>query len=98
MGSGQAKRSLVYINDLVKILTSLKVTESGIFNVISANKSYQEIENHFAHKYNKRVKRIPSLIIKIAAKVGDVFSFLPINSYRLSKLEKSLTFQNSWPF
>ena len=98
VGSGQAKRSLVYLRDLVKLLTSLNGTESGIFNVISANKSYQEIENHFAHKYNKRIKRIPSFIIKIAAKVGDVFPLIPINSCRLSKLEKSLTFQNNWPW
>jgi len=96
VGSGQAKRSLVYLSDLVKLLTSLKGTESGIFNVISANKSYREIENHFANKYKRRIKRIPSLIIKIAAKVGDVIPLIPINSYRLSKLEKSLTFQNSW--
>ena len=96
VGSGQAKRSLVYLSDLVKLLTSLKGTESGIFNVVSENKSYQEIENHFANKYKRRIKRIPSSIIKIAAKVGDIFSFLPINSYRLSKLENSLTFQNNW--
>ena len=96
VGLGQAKRSLVYTNDLVKILTTLKETESGIFNVISENKSYQEIENLFANKYNKRIKRIPSFIVKIAAKIGDVFPIIPINSYRLSKLEQSLTFQNSW--
>lgn len=96
VGSGQAKRSLVYLSDLVKLLTSLRGTESGIFNVVSESKSYQEIENHFAYKYNKRIKRIPSSIIKIAAKIGDVFPLIPINSYRLSKLEKSLTFQNSW--
>ena len=97
IGFGQSKRSLVYLKDLVQILISLKGTEFGIFNIVSEDKSYHEIENHFALKYDKKIRRIPLPVVKMAAKLGDVLPFIPINSYRLSKIEKCLTFQNNWP-
>jgi hypothetical protein len=38
---------------------------------------------------------LPGCLVKIAAKLGDKLPGFPINSYRLNKLETSLTFDDS---
>lgn len=95
IGSGSAQRSIVYLEDVANTIVNLTGNESGIYNLVSENKSYREIEEYFAQKHNKRIKSLPSWLVKLAAKVGDIIPGFPINTYRLTKLENSLTFDGS---
>ena len=94
-GEGNAVRAMVDILEVSTFITRLKGNESGIFTLVSFHRSYKEVESIFAQKHKKRIKRLPSWIVKIAAKLGDNLPGFPINSYRLNKLETSLTFDDS---
>jgi nucleoside-diphosphate-sugar epimerase len=94
-GEGNAVRSMVDIKEVSTFIARLKGCESGVFTLVSFHRSYKEVESIFAQKYKKRIKRMPGWLVKIAAKLGDKVTGFPINSYRLNKLETSLTFDDS---
>jgi nucleoside-diphosphate-sugar epimerase len=94
-GEGNAVRAMVDIKEVSKFIARLKGNESGVFTLVSFHRSYREVESIFAQKYNKKIKRLPGWMVKIAAKLGDVVPGFPINSYRLNKLETSLIFDDS---
>jgi nucleoside-diphosphate-sugar epimerase len=95
IGSGNAVRSMVDVVQLSNFLVNLDGSESGIYNLVSYHRSFKEVEQIFSDKYQKRIKVIPSWMAKFAAKLGDVIPGFPLNSYRLKKLESSLTFDCS---
>ena len=95
IGSGNAVRSMVDVEQLSDFLVHLDGSESGIYNLVSYHRSFKEVEQIFSDKYQKRIKVIPSWMAKFAAKLGDVIPGFPLNSYRLKKLESSLTFDCS---
>lgn len=95
VGSGLAKRSVVFIEDIIDLIEGLTGDESGIHNIVSKDMSYLEVESIFAERYNKKIRRVPSSLVRRLAKIGDQIPFFPINSYRLEKLETSLTFEGS---
>lgn len=94
-GEGNAVRAMVDIKEVSTFISQLKGNESGVFTLVSYHRSYKEVESIFAQKYKKKIKRLPGWMVKIAAKLGDVVPGFPINSYRLNKLETSLTFDDS---
>ena len=94
-GEGNAVRAMVDIKEVSSFIAKLKGNESGVFTLVSFHRSYREVEIIFAQKYKKRIKRLPGCLVKIAAKLGDKLPGFPINSYRLNKLETSLTFDDS---
>lgn len=94
-GEGNAVRAMVDIKEVSTFIVQLMGNESGVFTLVSFHRSYREVECIFAQKYKKRVKRLPGWLVKIAAKLGDKIPGLPINSYRLNKLETSLAIDDS---
>ena len=94
-GEGNAVRGMVDIKEVSTFIARLKGYESGVFTLVSFHLSYREVESIFAQKYKNRIKRLPGWMVKIAAKLGDKVPGFPINSYRLSKLETSLTFDDT---
>jgi nucleoside-diphosphate-sugar epimerase len=95
IGSGNAVRSMVDVEQLSKFLVHLDGSESGMYNLVSYHRSFKEVEQIFSDKFHKRIKVIPSWMAKFAAQLGDVIPGFPLNSYRLKKLESSLTFDCS---
>ncbi len=95
VGSGNAVRSMVDVEQLSDFLVNLDGSESGIYNLVSYHRSFKVVEQIFSDIYHKRIKVIPSWMATLAAKLGDVIPGFPLNSYRLKKLENSLTFDCS---
>jgi len=95
IGTGNAVRSMVDVEQLSDFLVNLDGSESGIYNLVSYHRSFKEVEQIFSDKFHKRINVIPTWMAKFAAKLGDVIPGFPLNSYRLKKLESSLTFDCS---
>jgi nucleoside-diphosphate-sugar epimerase len=94
VGNGNAKRSMVLAEDVAKFIPHL-LNKSGIFNLTDDyNPTYSELDSFIAKKLGKKVKYMPYKLIKVLAKIGDLITFLPINTLRLKKLETSLTFSS----
>lgn len=95
LGSGKARRSMVNAEDVARLMPKL-VNQQGIFNLTDGvHKSFAEMDELLAKKHGKKVKKIPVLMGRLLAKVGDLIPGFPLNSYRLSKLEQSLTFDDT---
>lgn len=91
------RRSMVLATDVAKLLSSNQLNEPGIYNLTDGySPSLREIETCILNKYNVRFKPIglPFFLINLAAKLGDFFGFLPINSVKLKKLTSDLTFDD----
>ena len=94
LGSGNARRSMVNAVDVAKLIPSL-LDKNGIYNITDGlHRSFAEMDTFLAHKHGKRIKKIPVWLGKLIAKVGDFVPGFPLNSYRLGKLEQSLTFND----
>jgi len=97
IGDGSAKKSIAMVNDLVRILP-LCETKGGIYNLCdSHNPSFRELEELISLQLNKKMPvKIPYFLAASLAKIGDLLgSKAPINSLKLGKITKSLTFSNS---
>ncbi len=94
LGSGGAKRSIVDVKKFSLFIPSL-LGKSGVYNITeNVHPSYAEIDELLSKKYNKRIRKISPSMARIFAKIGDKIPKFPLNTYRLSKLEQSLTFSN----
>ena len=94
LGSGNARRSMVNAVDIAKLIPSL-LNKNGIYNITDGlHRSFAEMDTFLAKKHGKTVKKIPVWMGKLIAKVGDFVPGFPLNSYRLGKLEQSLTFND----
>ena len=94
LGSGNARRSMVNAVDVAKLIPSL-IDKNGIYNITDGlHRSFAEMDTFLAQKHGKTVKKIPVWMGKLIAKVGDFIPGFPLNSYRLGKLEQSLTFND----
>ncbi|MBL7764909.1 MAG: NAD-dependent epimerase/dehydratase family protein [Chitinophagaceae bacterium] len=94
MGSGQARRSMVLAEDVARLMPDL-YGKKGIYNLSDGeHPSYREIEDAIAHHFKKKIKSLPKIIVTLFAYIGDVLPFFPINTYRLKKLQASLTFSD----
>lgn len=94
IGRGDARRSMVLAEDVAVLVASNKL-KPGIFNLTDGiHPSYQELEDLIANQLNKNIKTIPHALVKAAASLGDYLSFLPINNYKLQKLQSTLTFSD----
>lgn len=94
---GKAEKSMVWVEDFAE-LTVLTLTHSGgIYNVCdNSNPSFKEISEKFSIILNKKMpKNIPFFLAKLMALAGDMLgSKAPINSQKLNKITKALTFSN----
>jgi nucleoside-diphosphate-sugar epimerase len=94
LGTGNARRSMVNAADVAKLIPSL-IEMSGVYNLTDGlHRSFAEMDTFLAQKHGKTVKKIPVWLGKWAAKLGDLIPGFPLNTYRLGKLEQSLTFND----
>lgn len=94
LGSGSARRSMVNAIDIARNLPKL-LGAQGIYHLSDGlQRSYAEMDTWLAEKNGKSIKKIPVWMGKLIAKVGDILPGFPLNSYRLQKLEQSLTFSD----
>lgn len=95
IAGGKTRKSLLMAEDIANIVP-LIAEKGGIYNVNDdTHPSYGELAASISKQLGKRKPiSIPYWFAKCLALVGDVFSFWPINSYRLRKLTESSTFSN----
>jgi nucleoside-diphosphate-sugar epimerase len=94
LGSGLARRSMVNAVDVAKLIPSL-IEMNGVYNLTDGlHRSFAEMDTFLAQKHGKNIKKIPVWMGKCAAKLGDFVPGFPLNTYRLGKLEQSLTFND----
>jgi nucleoside-diphosphate-sugar epimerase len=94
IGKGDTRRSMVLAEDVAALVASNHL-QPGIFNLTDGiHPSFKQLEESIALQLERKIKSIPQTFIKKAAKIGDHFAFLPINSYKLRKLQSTLTFSD----
>lgn len=96
IGGGKARKSILMVND-IPVLIDLLSTKGGTYNVCDdTHPSFRELEKSISNQLGgKKVINIPYWFAKFCAKVGDLLGAkAPINSLKLSKITKSLTFSN----
>lgn len=96
IAGGKVIKSILMAEDIANILP-LIAEKGGIYNVCdSYQPSFGQISASVAHQLGKHEPiSIPYWVAWCMAKVGDLFgSKAPINSYKLDKMTKNLTFSN----
>lgn len=94
---GRAKKSVLMVQDIAR-LVPLLAEKGGTYNVCdSYNPSFGELEELISKQLGKkRPMSIPYWIAKCLALAGDCLgSKVPINSLKLNKIVKPLTFSNA---
>ncbi len=96
IAGGKVIKSIMMAEDIARLLPLLE-EKGGIYNVCDTRQpSFGEISESVARQLGKgKPISIPYWMAKCMAKVGDLLgSKAPINSYKLEKMTKSLTFSN----
>ena len=96
IAGGKVKKSVLMAEDIARLLPLL-AEKGGVYNVCDTYQpTFGELSASVAKQLGKRKPiRIPYWMAWCMAKVGDLFgSKAPINSYKLEKMTKSLTFSN----
>ena len=96
IAGGKVVKSILMAEDIARILPFL-IDKGGIYNVCDTRQpSFGELSISVAEQLGKRKPMsIPYWMAWCMAKVGDLLgSKAPINSYKLKKMTKSLTFSN----
>lgn len=96
IGGGKSKKSVLMVEDIAKLIPSL-VEKGGIYNVCDTYQpTFRELEAVICNQLNKKMPAsIPYGLAKMMAKVGDTLGEkAPINTLKLQKITKSLTFSN----
>ena len=96
IAGGIVKKSVLMAEDIARLLPLL-AEKGGVYNVCdSYQPTFGELSESVAKQLGKRKPiSIPYWMAWCMAKVGDLLgSKAPINSYKLEKMTKSLTFSN----
>lgn len=96
IGDADARKSVVMATDVARVLPFLE-NKIGIYNLCDGyNPSFGELEQLISKMQGKRCpKSIPYWMAKAMAKCGDLLGRrAPINSYKLDKIVKPLTFSS----
>ncbi|GHV93394.1 UDP-galactose-4-epimerase [Spirochaetia bacterium] len=95
IAGGETRKSIAMVNDIGRLLPYCE-GKSGIFNLCdSHNPTFKELEELISRQLGKPLPiNIPMRSAKCMAKIGDLCNFLPINTQKLEKITKSLTFSN----
>lgn len=96
IAGGRAKKSVLMVQDLAR-LVSLSADKGGIYNVCDDTQpTFRQLESIIARQVGKSMPvSIPYWFAKCCALAGDCLGrFAPINSLKLDKITKSLTFSN----
>lgn len=96
IAGGKVKKSILMAEDIARLLPLLE-EKGGVYNVCDTRQpSFGEISASVAKQLGKHKPiSIPYWMAWCMAKVGDLLgSKAPINTYKLEKMTKSLTFSN----
>ena len=96
IAGGKVVKSILMAEDIARLLPLLE-EKGGVYNVCDTRQpSFGEISASIAKQLGKHKPiSIPYWMACCMAKVGDLFgSKTPINTYKLEKMTKSLTFSN----
>jgi nucleoside-diphosphate-sugar epimerase len=96
IGGGRACKSVLMVQDIAKLIPLL-VEKGGIYNVCDSEQpTFRDLEKIIASQLDKSLPiSIPYNLAKLLACVGDLIgNKSPINSNKLDKITKSLTFSN----
>lgn len=96
IAGGRVVKSILMAEDIANVFPLL-VKKGGIYNVCDTNQpSFGQLSNSVARQLGKcKPLSIPYWVAWCMAKVGDLLGDkAPINSYKLDKMTKSLTFSN----
>lgn len=96
IAGGRVIKSILMAEDIANVLPLL-IEKGGIYNVCDTNQpSFGELSNSIAKQLGKcKPLSIPYWMAWCMAKVGDLLgNKAPINSCKLEKMTKSLTFSN----
>ena len=96
IAGGKVKKSVLMAEDIARLLPLLE-EKGGVYNVCdSYQPTFGELSVSVAKQLGKHKPwNIPYWMAWCMAKVGDLLgSKAPINSYKLEKMTKSLTFSN----
>ena len=96
ISGGKVVKSILMAEDIANILPKLE-EKGGVYNVCDTRQpSFGELSLSVARQLGKRKPlSIPYWMAWCMAKVGDLLgNKAPINSYKLEKMTKSLTFSN----
>lgn len=96
IAGGKVVKSILMAEDIARLLP-LVVEKGGIYNVCDTRQpSFGQISEQIARQLGKRKPlNIPYWVAWCMAKIGDCLgSKAPINSYKLDKMTKDLTFSN----
>jgi nucleoside-diphosphate-sugar epimerase len=97
IGGGLARKSMVMAEDVAKFI--LQASEvGGIYNLTDGyHPNFKELSEHIALQLRKKKPySLPYFIAKGLAKTGDfIGTKFPFNSYKLSKIQADLTFNDS---
>lgn len=95
IGDGKARKSMVGVNDLVKLMPKL-IGKAGIYNLTDGvHPRVCEIDTFIAKGFDREIRKIPNFLIKIAANIFGFIPGFPLNKDRLNKLANHLTFDDS---
>ena len=96
IGDGSARKSVLMAEDIAVLIPKI-IEKGGIFNVCDDHHpSFHELEQLIVNQLNKKSpKSIPLWMARNIARVGDLLGQnAPINTSKLDKITKSLTFSN----
>jgi len=94
LGKGESKKSMVLASDVAELIPSL-IDHSGIYNLTDGvDPSLAQLDTKIAQVFGKKVRSFPESLLNKIAKIGDLLSFFPLNSYRVNKLSQTLTFSS----
>ena len=97
IGGGKARKSVLMVQDIARLIPLL-ADKGGIYNICDSNHpSFSELETLICKQLNKKgVLSVPYFVAKGLAIIGDLLgNMAPINSDKLDKITKSLTFSNA---
>lgn len=96
IAGGKARKSVLMVQDITRLLPAL-IEKGGVYNVCDdTHPTFSQLEALIAKQLNKKPPiSIPYSVAKLIATVGDLLGDkAPINSIKLNKITKSLTFSN----
>ena len=96
IAGGKARKSVLMVQDIAN-LVPLLVKKGGVYNVCdSYQPTFRELETLICNQMNKSLPlSIPYWLAKSMALIGDCLGKkAPLNSLKLNKITKSLTFSN----
>lgn len=96
IAGGKAKKSVLMVQDIARLLPAL-IEKGGTYNVCDdTHPTFRELEDLITQQLGKKLPlNIPFWMAKSMALVGDLLGDkAPINSMKLDKITKSLTFSN----